>query len=40
MPCNLTDSWVAAYTAPKFEMVSPYEMTELSLLVPPILHPY
>ncbi len=40
MPCDFTDSWVAAYAAPKFEIVFPYEITELSLLVAVIPYLY
>jgi hypothetical protein len=40
VPCKFTGSWVAAYAAPKFEMVSPFETTELSSLVGAILYPY
>ncbi len=40
VPCNFIDSWVAAYAAPKFEMVSPYETTESSLLVAAIPYLY
>ena len=40
VPCYFTDSWVAAYVALKFKMVSPYETTKLSLLVAAIPYPY
>jgi hypothetical protein len=39
VPCDFTDSWVAAYAAPKFEMVSPYETTESLLLLVAIPNP-
>ncbi len=33
VPSNLTESWVAAYAAPKFAIDSQYKTTELRLLV-------
>ncbi len=40
LPCNLIDSWVVEYVAPKFRIDSPYETTESSLLVAAIPYLY